>query len=135
MQLRGIADVVPGCLQAGSSARNAQLMAEAGCLERWGHASAVWHATPGDIAASPSSSSNIAVNSKVVLVGGYGGPGAHARRSDVLLYCSMARRWSLLRACSGVGRDGPIARMGHSLVCIGRKDGRSAAMPATMRPC
>ncbi len=72
-------------------------------MPRWGHASA-------------------AAGGKVALIGGYGGGGAHARRSDVLLYDTARRTWEALEpAAAPAGADDgaqPPPRMGHAAACL-----------------
>jgi hypothetical protein len=90
---------------------------------RWGAASAVWQ-------------------HKLVVVGGYGGAGSHARRADVLIYdplkdapqqpsstasgagfqsCNTVQLtsgiWQVLEQSTAMG---PCPRMGHAAVLLGR---------------
>ncbi|GIM07394.1 hypothetical protein Vretimale_11539 [Volvox reticuliferus] len=79
--------VVPVCLgQAGVDE----------AVPRWGHASAVH-------------------DHCIYLLGGYGGGGAHSRRSDVLVYDTRRRTWEAL----DVEGTAPPPRMGHTAAGIG----------------
>ncbi|PNH11727.1 tRNA wybutosine-synthesizing protein 2/3/4, partial [Tetrabaena socialis] len=68
-------------------------------VPRWGAASAV-------------------LGRRIVLVGGYGGGGAHARRADVLLYDTPSRTWEAL-APADPAAPAPPARMGHGAAALG----------------
>ena len=81
-------------------------VAEFDSILRWGHA-AVSH------------------EGRLVVIGGYGGEGAHMRRGDVLVYepsggqgSAVEGQWRIVAAAGGKGL-GPSARMCHAAVVLG----------------